>query len=122
LVEIEYLPYQKIIVHEVRRLELADLLTMVAAQVEAQKQGGVPGINWVDGIAFVFSEFMPSPQTIEENMKGRIHYQMVWYSETSYQNEKRATVNNRDYVIRLMKADDNPNFVELAKFLKNFKQ
>jgi len=122
LVDIEYLPYQKIIVHEVRKLELSDLLNMVVAQVEAQKQGGVPGINWVDGVAFVFSEFMPSPETIAEQLKGRIHYQMVWYAETSYQNEKRVTVNGRDYGIRLMKAGDNPNFVDLVKFLKSFEQ
>ena len=122
MVEIEYLPYQKIVVHEVRKLDISDLLSMVVAQVEAQKQGGIPGINWADGIAFVFSEFIPSPQTIEENLKGRVHYQMVWYSETSYQSEKRTNLNNRDYVIRMLRAEDNPNFVKLAKFLKTFKQ
>ena len=121
MVEIEYLPYQKIIVHEVRKIEIPELLTMVASQVEAQKQGGVAGINWVDGIAFVVGEFMPTPQTIEENLKGRVHYSMVFFSETSYQPEKKVTVNGRDYLIKLNKADNNPNFVELVKFLKNFK-
>lgn len=122
MVEIEYLPYQKIIVHEIRKVDLADLLTLVVSQVEAQKQGGVPSINWVDGVAFVFSEFMPTPQTIEESLKGRVHYSAVFFSETSFQPEKRVTVNGRDYVIKLNKADNNPNFVALAKFLKNFKQ
>lgn len=122
LVEIEYLPYQKIIVHEVRKMDLPDLLTMVASQVEAQKQGGVAGINWIDGIAFVVGEFMLTPQTIEENLKGRVHYSVVFFSETSFQAEKKLTLNNRDYVIKLNKADNNPNFVELVKFLKNFEQ
>jgi len=121
LVEIEYLPYQKIVVHEVRKMEIPDLLTMVASQVEAQKQGGVAGINWIDGIAFVVGEFMPTPQTIEENLKGRVHYSMVFFGETSFQAEKKVSLNNREYVIKLNKADNNPNFVELVKFLKDFR-
>lgn len=122
MVEIEYLPYQKIFLHEVRKVDIGDLLSMVAAQVEQQKQGGTAGINWVDGIAFIIAEFLPTPETIEENLKGRIHYNMVWFSETSYQAEKKVALNNREYVIKLMRADKNPNFVELAKFLKNFKE
>jgi len=121
LVEIEYLPYQKIIVHEVRRMDIADLLSFAAAQAEAAKTGGTPVVNWVDGIAFVAGEFIPSPQTIEETLKGRIHYSVVMFSETSFQPEKRVTWNGRDYSIRLARGDSNPNFVGLAKFLKNFR-
>jgi hypothetical protein len=121
MVEIEYLPYQKIIVHEIRKMEIPKLLAAVAEQLEAQKAGGVGSIRWVDGIAFVIGEFPPTPETIEENLKGRVHYSMVMFSETSYQTEKKVTFNNREYSVRLIKGDDNPNFVELVKFLKNFK-
>jgi len=121
MVEIEYLPYQKIVIHEVRKLDVPDLLTLVALQVEAQKAGGVGVINWVDGIAFMIGEFIATPETISESLKGVVHYAIVNFTETSYQSEKRVTVNNRDYTIRLQKADNNPNFVELSKFLKNFK-
>jgi hypothetical protein len=121
MVEIEYLPYQKIIVHEVRKLEIPQLLASVAEQLEAQKAGGVGSIHWVDGIAFLIGEFPATPETIEENLKGRVHYSVVLFSETSYQAEKKTTFNNREYSIRLIKGDENPNFVELVKFLKNFK-
>ncbi len=120
MVEIEYLPYSKIIVHEVRKVEISELLTSMVAQAEAQKATGAPGINWVDGIAFVTGEFIPTPETIGESLKGRIHYAMVTFSETSYQAEKKVTFNNRDHVVRLVKADNNPNFVELVKFLRSF--
>jgi len=120
LVEIEYLPYQKIIVHEARRADIADLLAFVASQIEAQKAGGIGTINWVDGVAFVIAEFLPSPETISESLKGRVHYAAVTFSETSFQSEKKVTLNNRDYTIRLMKGENNPNFVALAKFLKSF--
>ncbi len=121
LVEIEYLPYSKIIVHELRKVEIADLLSNVVEQAEAQKAGGTPGITWVDGIAFVISEFLPTPEIIGESLKGRIHYAMVTFSETSYQPEKRVTLNNREHIVKLVKGDGNQNFVELAKFLKAFK-
>ena len=121
MVEIEYLPYQKIVLHEVRKMEISDLLTMVVSQVEAQKIGGVAGVNWVDGIAFVVGEFMPTPEVISENLKGHVHYSVVFFSETTFQPEKKVTVNGRDYVIRLNRAENNPNFVELARFLKKFR-
>ena len=121
MVEIEYLPYQKIIVHEVKKMEVADLLQMVAMQVEAQKLGGIPSANWVDGIAFVTGEYMVTPEVVAENLKGRLHYAIVLFTETSYQPEKRTTVNGREVTVRLNKAESNPNFVALAKFLKSFR-
>ncbi len=122
LVEIEYIPYQKIIVHEIRKLDVPDFFQGVVSQVEAQKQGGVANVSWVDGIAFLFGEFMPTPQLIEENLKGRIHYAIVIFTETSYQAEKKVTVGGREAIVRMSKGDNNLNFVELAKFLKNFKR
>jgi hypothetical protein len=121
MVEIEYLPYGKIIVHEVRKLEVQDFLQWVASQVEAQKQGGTPTVNWVDGIAFLTGEFMATPELVSENLKGRIHYAVVFFTETSYQPEKRIMVNGRDSVVRFSKGDNNANFVALAKFLIGFK-
>ncbi len=121
MVEIEYMPYNKIIVHEVRKMEVPEFLQWVASQVEAQKQGGVPSVNWIDGIAFVTAEYPVTPQTVEENLKGRLHFAVVFFTETSYQPEKKTSVSGREYAVRLVKAETNPNFVELTKFLKNFK-
>lgn len=121
LVEIEYLPYQKIIVHEVKKMEVPEFLQMLASQVEAQKSGAMPSANWIDGIAFVTGEYMVTPELVGENIKGRLHYAIVLFTETSYQPEKRTNVNGREVAVRLNKADGNPNFVELVKFLKNFR-
>ncbi len=121
MVEIEYLPYRKIIVHEIRKLEAPAFFQFITAQVEAQKQGGTALVNWFDGIAFLVGEFIPSPESVAENLKGRLHYAWVFYTETSYQAEMRVTLNGRDYSVRLNNAGDNPNFVELVRFLKSFK-
>jgi hypothetical protein len=121
MVEVEYLPYQKIIIHEIRKLDVQDFLVWVATQVEAQKQGATPSINWIDGIAFLTGEFMSTPELVSENLKGRIHYAVVFFTETSYQPEKRVSVNGRDSVVRFNRGESNPNFVELVRFLKNLK-
>jgi hypothetical protein len=120
MVEIEYMPYRKIIVHEVRKLELSEFLLWVASQVEAQKQGATPNVNWVDGVAFLTGEFMATPELVSENLEGRIHYAVVFYTETPYQAERRVTLNGRDLVVRFSRGDNNANFVKLAAFLKSF--
>ena len=120
LVEIEYRPYRKIVVHEVKKLEPSVFFPWLVAQVEAQKAGGTPAVNWTKGVAFVTSEFLPSPQTVEENLKGVAHYAAVTYTETSYEAEKRINIGGRGAVVRLNNVDDNPNFAELVKFLKSF--
>ena len=122
MVEIEYLPYQKIIVHEVKKMEVTGIPADASvSQVEAQKSGAIPSANWVDGVAFVTGEYMATPELVGENIKGRLHYAIVIFTETNYQPEKRTNVNGREVAVRLNKADGNPNFVELVKFLKNFK-
>ncbi len=119
MVEVEYKPYEKIIVHELRKLEVQDFFLWVASQVEAQKQGATPTVHWVDGIAFVTGEFMVTPEMVTENLKGRIHYAVVFFTEIPYQPERRVTVNGRDSVVRFARGDTNPNFVALVKFLKS---
>lgn len=115
------MPYQKIILHEIRKMEPSELFPFIASQAEAQKLGAVAGVSWIDGIAFTFGEFLETPETVQEKLKGILHKAIVYYTETSYQVEKKTTVGGRDTVVRLFKADHNPDFVNLVKFLKEFK-
>lgn len=96
------------------------MMQSVVAQMEAQKQSGTPVINWLDGVAFTIAPFLPTPEVIAENMKGIVHYALVVFAETSFQEEKRAIINGREFPVKLHKSDDNPNFIELVKFLKAF--
>ena len=120
MVEIEYRPYQKIVVHEIRKLDVPDFFKSIIEQTEAQKQAGIPVVNWIDGIAFVIGQFPPTPETISESLRGIIHYAIVNFTETSFQDEKRALVNSREFPVRMVKADKNPDFVQLVRYLKTF--
>ena len=103
-------------------MEVQEFMSWVVSQVEAQRQGGVPSVNWVDGVTFLTGEFIQSPKLVQENLEGRLHYAVVFFTETSFQPEKKVTISGRDYVVRMVNAESNPNFVELAKFLKNFRR
>jgi hypothetical protein len=122
MVEVKYQPYKELIIHEIRKMTLPDFLLMVASQVEAQKQGGMPAVDWVDGIVFVKGEFASPvpPQVLEDQFNGRLHYPIVFFAETSYEPQKRVTLNGRDVLIRMNKAESNAVFADMAKFLKSF--
>ncbi len=102
-------------------MEPTEFFSMVASMTEAQKTGATAGVAWIDGIAFAFGEFPDTPEIVEEKLKGRLHKAIVWYTETSFQAEKKAQVNGRDTVVKLGKAENNKDFVNLVEFLKTFK-
>jgi hypothetical protein len=118
LAQIEYLPYQKIVLHEIRKMEPAEFFPMIASQAEAQKAGNIAGVSWIDGIAFTFGEFIPTPEFINEQLKGVMHKAVVYYTETSFEAEKRTTAGRNPTIVRLFKAEQNPDFINLVKFLK----
>jgi len=122
MVEVKYQPYKELILHEIKKMTLQDFLLMVASQVEAQKQGGMAAVDWVEGIVFVKGDYTPPvpPQVTEDQFNGRIHYPVVFFAETTYEPQKRVTLNGRDVPIKLNKAQDNPVFVDMARFLKTF--
>ena len=122
MVEVKYEPYREVVIHEIKKMTLPDFLLWVASQVEAQKQGGVPQVDWIDGVAFVRGEYAhPVPdRVLDDQLNGRIHYPAVFFTETSYEPQKKVTLNGREVSIRINKAGDNPLFVDMVKFLKNF--
>lgn len=122
MVEIEYRPCKKIVVHEARRMEAPDLFQWMASGAEAQKAGRIANVNWVHGIAFVTRGFFPIPSVLEDSLKGIIHYLTVFFTETSFEEEKKGSLKDgRPYTVRLIKVEHNPDFLELAKFLKKVK-
>lgn len=108
-------------IHEIKKQEVGAFFSAIVEQTEAQKQAGTPVINWIDGIAFVIAPFPPTPETLSESLKGIVHYAVISFTETGFQEEKRAMVKGREFPVRLRKADDNSDFVELVKYLKSFK-
>jgi hypothetical protein len=119
MVKIEYAPIKKIVVHEIIKVDVPTFLNSVASHVEAQKQGGTPAAEWGEGVAFTKKDFLPTPRVNEEQLDGVIHYAGVIFTEISYQEEKKASINGREVPVKLIKTN-NPNILELCRFLRNF--
>ena len=118
MTRIVYKPYDEIIIHEIREMEIKDMMETLISQLLAQGQAGVtPVANWVDGIAFYIGNFQETPEIIKEKLEGRIHWGFVGFARTSFQTEKKTMVAGREYVVKLVKVDSNPDFVSLAEFL-----
>jgi hypothetical protein len=120
MAEVVYMPWKKIVVHEIQEIDVASFLQFVAASFEGQKQVGVPVVQWGEGIAFIRADFPDTPEVISEKLKGTLHVGIVNFARTNFQEQKKTTFNGREYAVRLAKVEKNPDLVNLCKFLVNF--
>jgi len=121
LAEIEYRPWKKIIVHEVRELPPKEFFEGLATSAEAQKQGANPVVLWLDGVAFVTVMMPDTERILSDKIDGILHYSVVQFARTSYQAERKVTIQGRDHTIKMVKAEDNPDLSNLARFLNGLK-
>ncbi len=77
--EITIDPWKELVIHEVLELKLDDWITQVIATARSAG-GGIPTIFWAGGIAFHFSTFPDTETTVQEKLKGRIHYSSVTFA------------------------------------------
>jgi hypothetical protein len=120
MTRITYRPYDEIIIHEIREMEINELMETLISQLLAQGQAGVtPVANWVDGVAFYVGNFQETPEIIKEKLEGRIHWGFVGFARASFQTEKKTMVAGREYVVKFVRVDTNPDFVSLAQFLND---
>jgi hypothetical protein len=121
--KITYAPYQELVVHEI--IEQANPeaffedIVRLALSSPVQVQ---PSINWIDGIAFFVAPMQPTDEVVRENLAGRVHYGSVLFTRTDFKPQVAVKIGNQDFTVRLRKANDNPTLVDLAAFLKEFKQ
>lgn len=124
MVKITYKPIEEIIVHEAHELPPAQFFQSIVAQMQAQGQTGiVPSVLWLDGIAFSIGNFgVSNDRLIEDQINGVVHYAFVNFTRTSFDAEKKPMIAGKEYIVRLVKVENNPNFVALVKFLQGFKE
>jgi len=121
MVEIEYIPFQKIVVHEIVEQENKTFFEEVVRQALAQPVQAEPSVNWVEGVAMSIHPFPPTEDIVKENLSGKIHYSTVVFTKVDYKPQLTVVLGNQTLSVRLRKADNNRNFTDLARFLKNWK-
>lgn len=115
--QIIYEPFKKIVIHEIIELPFEELISEVLMQARALGGTAIPSINWCEGIAFVAQPFPLTEDTVREMLNGTVHYAGVLFSrKEKFEPEVRGNFG----IIRLINRCNNPNFRNIANFLKSF--
>lgn len=119
MVEFEYQPWKKIIVHEVIKFPLQHFIS--ASSLGIQEGGVGRPLTWVDGVIFNISHFRDTDDIIKEKLNGTIHYSAVSYAiHEKFQSLFKVPGNIRIPVIDL---SGNRVFKEMVSWLKkNFEK
>ena len=119
LVRVTYAPTTELVVHEVIERDQTEFFEDVIRDSLAYPIHLEPTVNWVDGLALLTTQ-LPPASAFGGNPTGRIHYQAVTFTRISYHNKINMKLGGQTYSVRLRKAENNPNLVALAIFLKRF--
>ncbi len=112
--EIVIEPWKKLVIHEVIEYKFEDFLQMVASQSRAVG-GGIPLINWANGIAFQIGPFPDTEAIVQEKLKGVIHWSSVIFT-VKEKFEKQVV---RDYgTVNLGDVSGNAIFSKLGELLR----
>ena len=115
MVEFEFQPWKKIIVHEVVKLPLEDFLSRHSLGVQEGAIGRP--LLWVDGIVFEKGVFRDTDDIIKEKLAGKVHWSSLNYGILEkYQTEFKVTGNIR---IPVMNVGNNKVFREMATWIKS---
>ena len=119
MVEFEFQPWRKIIVHEVAKFPLEHFLISHSLGVQ-QGSVGRP-LTWANGIIFEKGVFRDTDDVVREKLEGKLHWSSLHYAILKkYQSEFKMAGNVR---IPVMNVSDNEFFREMAAWLKrNFEK
>lgn len=79
MVEFEYQPYKKVVIHEITKVPLEQI---ILARALAAGEGQIaPPLFWVDGIVFEHAPFPVTDNIVNEQLKGTIHWALLMYGD-----------------------------------------
>ncbi len=107
-------PWKSLVIHEVIEYKFDDFMQLLSSQSRTVG-GGIPTINWANGIVFQFALLPDTETIIEEKLKGMLHWSMVMFAVKDKFEKQIA----RDYgTINLVDVSTNEIFSKLAEILK----
>jgi hypothetical protein len=113
--EILYEPYTSIIVHEIIKGSIENLVQVQSLGIPAKQTGRA--INWADGIAFIYSPMPPTDEIVREELKGRMHWSHLAFAfMPAYKPE--MTTSDGNVKIPIINVSANLVFKDLAKWIK----
>ena len=116
MVEFEYQPWKKIIIHEVVKFPLQHFLSTHTLGIQ---QGGIGRpLVWVKGIIFEKGGIPDTDDIVKEKVEGKLHWNYLHYAILEkYQPEFKITQGN--IRIPVVNVSKNRIFREMAEWVKN---
>ena len=114
MVEFEYQPWKKIIVHDVVKFPIEFFISSHSLGIQP---GGIGRpLNWTDGIVFERGVFRDTDEIIKEKLEGKIHYASIGYAILEkHQPEFKVAGNIR---IPIIDVSNNKIFKEMVAWIK----
>ena len=114
MVEFEYRPWNKIVIHEIIKWPLEQFL--LTRSIGVQEGGLGRPLTWANGIIFDRAVMPPTPEIIKENLQGIVHWNSLIYGDLEkYQEEFPLP---RQVKIKVVNQSHTPMTRILVKWLK----
>ena len=72
-------PWKKLIIHEIIEYQFDDWVKQIAFSTRSSG-GGIPTMQWTNGIVFASSSLPTTNATVEEQLKGVLHWSSVSFA------------------------------------------
>lgn len=117
MVEIEYSPIKKIVIHEAIKYNLDEFISLKVQPVPPDFPA-MP-LRWIDGIVFEFGPTPLTPELVNDQAKnGIVHWGIVEWSEMpGFQNNLVNTATG--ITRRVIDGSSNTAVVDVIRWLKN---
>jgi len=117
MVDVEYQPVQKVIVHEAIKYDY-DEFVRSKAQAPGPNQP-IPPVRWCDGVVFIFVGVQQTPELINERVqKGVIHWDFIEMAEMPTY-AKIITHPDTQTQLRVVNMSNNSAVADVIRHFKN---
>ena len=114
MVEFEYQPWKKIIIHEI--VEFPPDYFLDNQAMSAPEGGRSPPLHWANGIIFVRIPLPPTEDVIAEQIKGTIHWSSLHFGRMrKYQKEIKRS---RSVTVPILDMSEHEIFGAMAEWIK----
>jgi hypothetical protein len=119
MVEVVYQPWKKIVIHEIVKYALNDLVKLQSLGVEP---GGLADpLLWVGGIVFSSSTMFETKDVVKEKLEGVVHWASVeWAVMPAF--KEMIIIKETNVKVPIINVSAHPIYKTVSKWLKERKE